>query len=98
MIEFTLVCDDCGGIIHASRKSARAARAEAQLQCSAYCGQGVDRCASCRLERGKALLEQIKHAAPSHSISACQHVEEPSKARVPTGSTKQSVNPTGIQV
>lgn len=55
-IEFTLLCDGCGRMIVVTRKGARAARAAAQLDHGAYCGPGVDRCAACRLERGKALL------------------------------------------
>lgn len=64
-IEYSLICDDCGARICCSRVDVRAARAVAQLQLHAYCGGGVDRCASCRLARGKALLGDALKGAPS---------------------------------
>lgn len=50
-VEYTIYCDDCGCIIHASKRSVRAARAEAQLQCGAVSSGGLDHCADCRKAR-----------------------------------------------
>jgi hypothetical protein len=51
-IEFTLHCDGCEAIICTSTLSVRDARARAQLEHRAYCGQG-DWCRACRADRTK---------------------------------------------
>ena len=63
-IEVTLVCDSCGGIIHAA-KTARAARAEAQLQVGAVCTRAGDFCADCRTHRA---FHVAAAPIPSHSV------------------------------
>jgi hypothetical protein len=69
-IEFTLRCDGCFDVITTSKVSARDARAQAQLNLGAYCGDGRDRCRDCRAAHVRALNAQAAAAGParSHSI------------------------------
>jgi hypothetical protein len=69
-IEFTLICDSCGKIIHASRSSAKAARGEAQLQCGAVSVANGDYCADCRKDQLDAEAKRRASQGPfrTHSI------------------------------
>lgn len=66
-VEYVLYCDGCGERIASSRLSVRAARAHAQLNHGANKGPDGDRCASCRLERGKAQLDELAALKGAHS-------------------------------
>jgi hypothetical protein len=66
-IEYTLKCDGCGEPICASSRSAKDARAKAQLDHRAYCGVG-DWCRKCRTDRATlSAADRERAAAAAHS-------------------------------
>ncbi|HVI05896.1 MAG TPA: hypothetical protein VM711_07375 [Sphingomicrobium sp.] len=68
MIEYRVLCDDCGAVLAASSVSVRAARAEAQLNRGANKGPDGDHCAECRKKSTTLTPEQReKAAAAAHS-------------------------------
>jgi hypothetical protein len=69
-VEYVIRCDGCGRLIASGRVSARAARAQAQLERGANSAGGEDWCSRCRKRRLAKLDEQAKAkaAAAAHSI------------------------------
>lgn len=68
-IEYMVRCDGCGRVIAGSKSSARAARAEAQLNRGANSSAGQDWCLSCRTKRNRALDQAAIDRARSRSHS-----------------------------
>jgi tRNA(Ile)-lysidine synthase TilS/MesJ len=70
-VEYAVRCDGCGRLIATSRSSARAARADAQLNRGAHSREGQDWCGRCRKKRVDALnrAAQERGVTLGHSIN-----------------------------
>ena len=73
VIWYSVHCHVCGLLITTSRLSVRAARADAQLNCSANQGPHGDKCVACRKAETRRQTEEMLARGPiaSHSAGPC---------------------------